>query len=371
MRKIQIQNFAKIKEAEIILGDLTVFIGPQATGKTLVLELIKLIEDKLSIARNLKKHGFEWKDNKGFLSLYFGEGLNIVWNEQITKVVKDGRRFNLTRTGRVVNSEKVFYIPAQRVLTLEDGWPKAFNSFGAIDPYVVKKFSEEIRILLERMGDFIFPIEGRMSSELRKLLNQSIFWSARLAKSTKEMKRRLTLTVGTSDLPFMVWSAGQREFIPLLLGFYWLMPSGRVEKRKGVEIAIIEEPEMGLHPKALESVMITILDLLRRDYKVIISTHSSQILEMIWSINTIKSANGDKYHLRRLFEVDTPSLDKIWQSVLDKKYKVFYFKPQLEHIEIKDISSLDILDNEDVEQWGELISFATRASNIVSDVISQ
>ena len=143
-----------------------------------------------------------------------------------------------------------------------------------------------------------------MKSDLRNLLNESIFWNAELSRSTKEMKRRLTLKVKEADLPFMVWSAGQREFIPLLLGFYWLMPSGKTGKRKGVNTVIIEEPEMGLHPKALETVMILILELLRRRYKVIISTHSSQILEMIWAINIIKKAKeGKALYLKNLFGI--------------------------------------------------------------------
>ena len=60
MKTLFIENFARIKRAEIAFGDLTVFVGPQATGKTLVLELVKLVEDRPTIMSNLKEHGFDW-----------------------------------------------------------------------------------------------------------------------------------------------------------------------------------------------------------------------------------------------------------------------------------------------------------------------
>ena len=129
MKTLRVLNFARVKEGSFEFGDLTVFVGPQATGKTLVLELIKLVEDRNTIMKNLKKQGFEWKNTNEFLSLYFGEGMHIVWDEKKTKVVKDGKEFAIKQKGKSSSSEKIFYIPAQRVLTLGDnGWAKAFNN---------------------------------------------------------------------------------------------------------------------------------------------------------------------------------------------------------------------------------------------------
>ena len=59
MKNLIIENFTRIRRAEIAFGDLTVFVGPQATGKTLVLELMKLVEDRPAIMSNLKKHEFD------------------------------------------------------------------------------------------------------------------------------------------------------------------------------------------------------------------------------------------------------------------------------------------------------------------------
>ncbi len=58
----------------------------------------------------------------------------------------EGRNINLpqwighTRRTKV---ESLFYIPAQRVLTLRDGWPRPFTDYKPGDPFVVREFSEK------------------------------------------------------------------------------------------------------------------------------------------------------------------------------------------------------------------------------------
>lgn len=52
--ELSINNFGPIKEAKIDFGDLTFIIGPQASGKSLALELLKLILDKYHIVSTLK-----------------------------------------------------------------------------------------------------------------------------------------------------------------------------------------------------------------------------------------------------------------------------------------------------------------------------
>jgi predicted ATPase len=53
---------------------------------------------------------------------------------------------------------------------------------------------------------------------------------------------------------------------------YWLMPSAGTPRRKGVDWVVIEEPEMELHPQAIQSVPLICLELMQRSYKVVMST---------------------------------------------------------------------------------------------------
>ncbi len=380
MNRLEIENFAFIEKAHIRFGDLTVFVGPQATGKTLVLELAKLTVDRVSVMEKFRRYGFQWENEREFLSLYFGEGMEGIWREKETVVKRDGREIPYpslkSRKGKAGRFEKVFYIPAQRVLIFENGWPKPFTSYSPGDPYVVRNFSEEMRILADRLGTKVFPVTGRMPEKLRDLLNSSILRGAELRRSVKEMRRKFLLKVSGAELPFMVWSAGQREFIPLLLGLYWLMPSGAKSKREDVDTVVIEEPEMGLHPRAVESVLVVMLELLRRGYRLIISTHSPQVLELVWVVNEIKERIGRKgmaperavHYLCELFGAPPSSLREVWKSAVLKDYRIFYFRPDGDSVSVEDISRLDLSDE---RGWGELTSFASRASEVMAKVVSE
>ena len=45
---------------------------------------------------------------------------------------------------------------------------------------------------------------------------------------------------------------------------------------------------MGLHPMGTFAVMTLVLDLLSRGYKVVVTTHSSHVLDIVWVIEAIK-----------------------------------------------------------------------------------
>ncbi len=70
----------------------------------------------------------------------------------------------------------------------------------------------------------------------------------------------------------MTWTAGQREFTPLTLGLYHLLPSVKLRKREETDWVVLEEPEMGLHPQAVTVVMLLVLELLWRGYRVVWSS---------------------------------------------------------------------------------------------------
>jgi predicted ATPase len=42
---VQLKNIGPIKDADIRFGDLTVFVGPQASGKSIALQFLKLVLD--------------------------------------------------------------------------------------------------------------------------------------------------------------------------------------------------------------------------------------------------------------------------------------------------------------------------------------
>ena len=380
MERIRLTSLGQIHEADISFGDLTVFVGEQASGKSILLQLMKLISDAGNITQTLKKHGFDWQGKtKDFLSLYFGEGMEGIWKNGVTKVSVDEVDFApekalSKRTKK--QDESLFLIPAHRVVTLKDGWPRAFTDYAMGDPYVVKSFSEELRLLMEKgLGSgksAIFPQMDRMDNAIQDVIGTNIFGEAEIKLDRYEMRRRLVLDIAGSQLPFMVWATGQREFAPLLLGLYWLMPAGRAEKKNNINWVVIEEPEMGLHPKAISAMLLIFLELLRRGYKVIISTHSAQILELVWAIQLIAKSKAAPARLRQLLDLKASAYSNdLTETILDEKtFKTYYFSRQDGVVNVKDISTLDAEDpDEAVSDWGGLTLFSTKSADVVTEAV--
>ncbi len=375
MKNLKLTSLGQIREADISFGDLTVFVGEQASGKSILLQLVKLILDTDDITQTLKKHGFDWHEKiEHFLSLYFGEGMEGIWDPAATKITVDDEAFELdkvlTKTGKK-KAESLFLIPAHRAMTLKDGWPRAFTDYAIGDPYVVKQFSEYLRLLLEMSssGNVIFPQAGGMNKTIRDAIGESILGEAQVKLDRSGLRKRIVLDLAGSQLPFMVWSTGQREFVPLLMSLHRLMPHAKTGKKRLLDWVVIEEPEMGLYPKGITALLVLLLDLLKRGYKIILSTHSAQILNLIWATQLLIKWDAGPTPLLKLLNVNaTPFFKELAKTVLEeKRFKTYYFSG---YDSVKNISTLDAEDPDDeIADFGGLTRFSTRVSEVLSEAI--
>jgi predicted ATPase len=381
---LSVKNLAQIREGTVEFGDLTLIVGAQASGKSILLQMMKLLLDRQQIFETLQLYAYDWGGDFGrFLDMYFGESMAGIWKSD-TSIEFNKKKYNqetiMNRKGPRDSSreENMFYIPAQRVVTITQGWPRPFHGYDAGDPYILKSFSETVRVLMEKESSGvkegqgnIFPKTGKISSNIRQRIDQSIFFGGSIELDKSTPRKRFLLRVGDSKLPFMTWSAGQKEFMPLLLSLYHLIPSGGIQKIDGIDWVVIEEPEMGLHPEAIQTVMLLALQLLQRGYKVIISTHSPVLLELIWVINNIKSHQGNPNELFKLFKIaKSENLKDIFKCIIqEKQFKTWYFQRQEDGIHIRNISGLDAgSDDPGIATWGGLSEFASRAVDIVSNL---
>jgi hypothetical protein len=377
MASLNIRNFGQIKEASLTFGDLTVLVGPQATGKSIALQLLKLMVDAGQVQEEMSRYGLDWGQKlSDFLDVYFGEGMRAIWQEGSTSIEWEGKTVDLpqiARRKRPNKEETLFFIPAQRVLALRDGWPRPFTDYAPGDPFAVREFSEKLRGLVERefgsSGD-LFPQERRLKREFRVLLQRHVFSNFHLKVDKVRSQKRLVLGPGeTSDsLPYMVWSAGQREFVPLLLGFYWLMPPTKVATRDDIKWVVLEELEMGLHPRAIAVVLLLVFELVYRGYRVCLSTHSPQVLDAVWAVKHLKESGADANDLLEIFEARrTQAMQQLANAVLQKDIKVFYFDRETGIA--SDKSDLDPLAEEEGKSgWGGLSEFSGRANRVVARV---
>lgn len=372
--KLEIRNFGQIKEANISFGDLTVLVGPQATGKSITLQLLKLLVDTGFVQGELRRYGLDWSgDLNQLLDVYFGEGMHSVWSPGATEIAWKGEPVDLAAIAKRkhrIEKQSLFLIPAQRVLALRDGWPRPFSDYAAGDPFAVREFSETLRRLLETEFTKVnlFPQKKRLKEAFRKLLMRDVFGDFELRVDKPRSQKRLVLgpALGTDVLPQMVWSAGQREFIPLLLGFYWLMPPTKVSLRSDIRWVVIEELEMGLHPRAISGVLLMVLELLRRGYRVCLSTHSPQVLEMAWAMRNLKESGTSADALLRVFGVrPDQTLRSVAAAALSKTVSVYHYDRDSQ--QVHDISRLDPAARNDFEaNWGGLSEFTERANREVA-----
>ncbi len=376
--QLKVSNLGPVRSADLQFGNLTVLVGPQASGKSVILQTLKLMLDHRSISSTLRREGYDWQGQpKQFAELFYGEGMENLWTEE-TEVSWLGKPVTLSKlaAGRVRSDSNpsLFYIPAHRVITLKNGWPRHFGDYSPGDPYVVQDFSERLRMLMEAglgRGSAIFPQGGRLTEATRTLLKRGIFGDFELKQELSGLQKRLVLQRGKEkSLPFMVWSAGQREFSPLLLGLYHLMPAGAVSRRQGVEWVVLEEPEMGLHPRAITAVLFLVLELLHRGYRVCMSTHSPHVLDLLWALRVLIEKQAGPEWVLKLFDVgNQPKNKEIAASILAQDIRVHYLDREESHS--LDISRLDSESESPHEtNWGGLTEFSARAADVVADFVA-
>jgi hypothetical protein len=371
---LTIADFGPIRSAQLDFGNLTVLVGPQASGKSIALQLLKLVIDAPQIKNELRRYGLDWSSEIGqFFDVYFGEGMRSLWRSDQTEIVWNGTRADPVALAKMRASQRpeaLFFVPAQRVLTLRDGWPRPFTDYLPGDPFVVREFSERLRILVENEfnvdGD-LFPQSRRLKGALRDLLLAHLFPNFRLQIDKPRAQKRLVL--GGPDnqrLPYMVWSAGQREFVPLLLGLYWLMPRAAQRKRPETSWVVLEELEMGLHPRGINTVLLFVFELLRRGYRVCLSTHSPQVLDTLWALKELREHGAPPEAVRAIFGYSAdPNLADLERAAMDNRAKVYYFDGPSGSV--RDISDLDVED----ESWGGLTEFNVRANRAVADAVAR
>lgn len=376
MDNFVVENLGPIAKAEVDFGDLTILTGPQASGKTLFLETFALIYNPYTIATEylISNESIILND---FLDFFFGDSMHSVIHEDTkfylnSEVIRLSHLFNnlpITQTSLIVKSlinnmwPILYYIPAQRSLALSEGRIKTPGDF-INSPYVLVQFS--------------YYLQQYVRNNSAEILKETVNDYELLKNTEINMRRnagspRLEMTIDKQVIPYMAWSTGQRELTPMLMVLDYCngmfkTASKENPNEKRAKYIIIEEPELGLHPRAIIEFMFTVLKLMKSGVKVVISTHSSTPLDFVWAMNHLKESNADIANIAEMF--DFKIKDKsVFDGLAEKVIKVYYFSPdnKTRKVYSKDISSLDVYsEDEDVSNWGGMSLSADRAGSIVS-----
>jgi predicted ATP-binding protein involved in virulence len=349
MARLCIQDFAHLCDVDIDFGHLTLLVGAQASGKSLSLQWLKAALDGKHVARSLEDAGHSIGDDASLLA----------------------------RRGRGDGAARVLYVPAHRAMLISDGWAQPFQRLGPDTPVVARLFSQRLFELFRpsQKGEPFFPRDRVLKKEYRDLIDGAVFHGGRIELREDEARaRRLRLLHGGMELPFMTWTSGQREFTPLLLGLYSVLPNRKQAKDAEVEWIVIEEPEMGLHPEAISVVLLLCLELLHRGYRVVVSTHSPLVVSAVWMLRRLREEEAGPALVCSAFGVNcSPALKRVAASALDEKKRLATYLMRIEEdgrVVSKDISSLDPGSEDDDESgWGGLSGFGSRFADTVRQAV--
>ena len=379
--RLHIKNFAHLSDVAIDFGDLTVLVGAQGVGKSLVLQWLKTAIDGKQIVAALKDAGQNVADPDNLVDLIFGVGMGSAWTKS-TAISFNGHALSKASIHKRGNGqEKVFFIPAHRTMLISDGWAAPFQKLTPETPVVARLFSQNLFDLFSptSAGQHLFPRDRVLKKLYRNLIDDAVYHGGKISlEEDQQHTKRLKLTHGAAQLPFMTWTAGQREFTPLLLGLYHLLQPRKRLKQPEIDWVVIEEPEMGLHPQAVTVVMLLCLDLLWRGYRVVLSTHSPLVLTVMWTLGRLRETNAKWQHLCDAFGLDNSShgsLKKVAEASLDKRkviktHLLAFGENGLVHS--KDISTLDPGDvDDDVSGWGGLAGFSSRFGEAVRQAANE
>jgi hypothetical protein len=116
--------------------------------------------------------------------------------------------------------------------------------------------------------------------------------------------------------------------------------------------------------------MALVFELIKRGYRVCISTHSSQVLDIIWAIQTFKEYDAQINDVLQLFELRKNDLtSELAEKALEAEIYVYYFKRDGR---AEDISRLDPGSSHPEEYgWGGLTEFAAKVNDLVAEVVNR
>lgn len=375
--KLSIQNFAHLKNVNLSFGDLTVLVGPQGAGKSLALQWMKVAMDGRQIVEALRAAGHPVERSEVLIDLIFGSGMAPAWHETRSAVHLARKSINPRNISRAGDGkEKLFFVPAHRSMLISDGWASPFQRLSAETPAVARLFSQNLfdRFSGKDAGT-LFPVEKRLKQDIRTKIDEAVFHGGKVGiEEDSQHAQRLRLTHGSMHLPFMTWTAGQREFTPLLLGLYHLLPSVQQRRRTETDWVVLEEPEMGLHPQAVTAVMLLVLDLLWRGYKVVLSTHSPHVLTMLWMMRQLKEHQARWQLVCEAFDVPkSPAMKDLAVAALTKDYRAHLMEfDSRGKVTSLDISSLDpTSEDERIAGWGGLTTYSSRFGDVVREAVNQ
>ncbi|WP_201983511.1 AAA family ATPase [Hymenobacter rubidus] len=356
--RLIIRNFAGIDEIDIELGRINIFIGAQASGKSICVKCLyyfkgcinsllrQAIQPRLPVENldSLFEAGFSVMfDETAFQSnsiLRYSDGENFI------QIVSNGRQikatysnfyadlFNRARkavTSRVASSpEEEAFSDTAIYVRFKQAAAQALGTFGTSTLLFVPASRAAYSLVGEPRSDDQFSIdpfvnnfrpfyaafkrsESLARAELRNSIIKRLTAEVLQAEFLRLKEDEFIIQVPDTPVPLSVASSGQQEVLPVVLTLRYLALAARIEP----EIAIIEEPEAHLHPtaqNALAQLMSAVYNTRKAPLQLFLTTHTPYLLT---AFNNLIYAG----QLADTLQDDAPGLAKL-EAVVPKELRL-------------------------------------------------
>jgi len=305
--RLYLKNIGMIKEADVKLDGLTVIAGENDTGKSTVgKSLVALIKSDL-IA--LKKHKKKFWHNRKY---GFNVMINLLFENFAKRVGSNESIFKLYFDERGKNVLDIFY---------KDEYREYYFSENSVN----ENFNRPLRDITYIQSPIIWDLENFFSaiSQFKEQIGREesrkdllafdfkypyLLWDlygkfikSRSQKQNLELASKITNIIGGD---FEKFSGGSFVFrkndslYPLIQVAHGIKSFGTLQVliRNGhlnkFNFLIIDEPEVHLHPKWQIEYAKILVELVKRDVKVLVTSHSPYMIEALKKYSDFFSLNN-------------------------------------------------------------------------------
>lgn len=332
--KLIVKNFGPIKNVELELGKVNVFIGEQAGGKSTLAKLIAIFRDWDFLE---KKQSFELMLDRFNILNYLSSSSEIKYKTDEFQIVFENQKI-------FFDFQKQFELKIKERKELRNHFTHAdsvtgYNKF--VESYIqignlikpsqyfpaermlISLLSNSIFLLLE--NDIALPkflIRFGSSYQLAKINLKSIYFSEFDIKYEYSNQNDLVV-FKKKKLRLTESSSGIQALLPMILVIDYFSSSSSSPYKTSDFTYVIEEPELNLYPSAQKKLMDFLVEKCTKNgNNLVLTTHSPYILTAI--SNLILAGNTLK---------NNPELKKEIIKLVPEKYHLAYEDVQAYYVE--------------------------------------
>jgi len=354
---LEIKNFLSIKEARIEIKPITLLIGENATGKSVISKLVHLVRE-IFLRESLREAiSDSFIIDTNTLSKDF---LKLAWRDMFGYYFKDIFPYNYLKDNNFKLSYSINNMQVLSVTKSKHGirvnfgmrvsdtlHAKLFNTLGYvrnvfvphartmylyIDLFDIEKryerFDELMKSFLNMTEGLRGFIQRRLPSLDEEVLNHYLEYEGKVLKGKVKLERDdILVEINNKEFDIYHISSGQQELIPLIL----LLRYGLIlSKHKSMLRLCVEEPETHLFPTTQRDLTYLFGYMYNLNTEFLITTHSPYIL----------SAFNNLLFAKKLYK------ETAKKEIKEKYEKIWIDSKDISVYEVKDGYVRSIIDKE-------------------------